>query len=172
MGKIGRKKKDDICSKLPQSLDLSLIAEEYCQIRDQELSKYSASHLRYALRVYFEEFQTAPNGNAEIDIKKLKFRVRKFLNGKGNEYYNKQLQALKGFYQYCSDEGYLEGNPCDGVKYKPHTQRIVQHSEAVIRKLLDAPDKTTFHGHCHPVKPQQSVSAGVSNRCSVQKSRL
>lgn len=146
MSKSGRAKKDDTTTKLPNNIDLSLIAEEYCQIREQELSKYSVRHLRYSLRVYFEEFQTEPDGNTEIDIKKLKQRVRKFLSGKGNEYYNKQLQDLRGFYKFCVDEEYLESNPCEGFKYKAHTQRIVQHSEAVIRKLLDAPDKTTWAG--------------------------
>lgn len=43
-------------------------------------------------------------------------------------------------------EGVLKTNPCEGLRYKSHTSRIVQHDEVTIKAFLKLPDRTTFAG--------------------------
>lgn len=135
-----KKKSDVVLFKVKQEFNFEMLAEEFILIREAEVSKYTVGSIRNALKQFFAYC------DGSVEEKGLKLKVLQFLAGKGNEYYNKQLQAIKGFFQYCMDEGYLVSNPCAVIKYKPHTSRIIQHSEEVIRKLLDAPDKTTWAG--------------------------
>lgn len=137
---MSNKKNDAILFKVDQDFNFEILAEEFILIREAEVSKYTVSSIRNTLKQFFVFC------DGSVEEKELKLKVLQFLAGKGNEYYNKQLQALKGFFQYCIEEGQLRSNPCDAIKYKPHTSRIIQHSEEVIRKLLDAPDKTTWAG--------------------------
>ena len=123
-----------------QEFDFEILAEEFIIIRQAEVSKYIVSSIKHTLK----QFLAFCDGSVEEKV--LKLKVLQFLAGKGNEYYNKQLQALKAFFEYCIEEGYLSSNPCTVMKYKAHTNRIIQHSEEVIRKLLDAPNKTTWAG--------------------------
>lgn len=126
--------------KIKKVADFELLAEEYVLIREAEVSKYTVNSIRHTLRHFLASF------DGEITEKSLKLKALQFLSGKNNEHYNKQLQAIRGFLQYCVSEGYLDENPCAVIKYKPHSGRIVQHSEEVIRKLLDAPDRNTWAG--------------------------
>ena len=135
-----KKKSDVVLFKVKQEFHFEILAEEFILIREAEVSKYTVGSIRNALKQFFVFC------DGSVEEKGLKLKVLQFLSGKGNEYYNKQLQAIKGFFQYCMEEGYLINNPCIAIKYKAHTSRIVQHSEEVIRKLLDAPDKTTWAG--------------------------
>lgn len=123
-----------------KTVDFELLAEEYILIREAEVSKYTVNSIRRTLSHFFASFE------GEVTEKGLKLKALQFLSGKNNEHYNKQLQAIRGFFQYCESEGYLDSNPCVSIKYKSHTNRIVQHSEEVIRKLLDAPDRNTWAG--------------------------
>lgn len=135
-----KKKSEAILFKVKQEFNFEILAEEFILIREAEVSKYTVSSIKNTLK----QFLAFCDGS--VEEKGLKLKVLQFLAGKGNEHYNKQLQALKGFFKYCSEEGHLSSNPCDVMKYKPHTSRIIQHSEEVIRKLLDAPNKTTWAG--------------------------
>lgn len=135
-----KKNEDGVIMKLKRTVDFELLAEEYILIREAEVSKYTVNSIRHTLSHFLASF------DGEITEKGLKLKTLQFLSGKNNEHYNKQLQAIRGFFQYCASEGYLDGNPCTAIKYKSHTTRIIQHSEEVIRKLLDAPDKNTWAG--------------------------
>lgn len=137
---MSKKKNNAILFKVQQEFNYEILAEEFILIRESEVSKYTVGSIRNALKQFFAFC------DGLVEEKGLKLKVLQFLAGKGNEYYNKQLQALKAFFQYCMDEEQLSSNPCITIKYKPHTSRIVQHSEEVIRKLLDAPNKTTWAG--------------------------
>ena len=143
-GEVGffmfKKKSEVILFKVKQEFDFEILAEEFILIREAEVSKYTVGSIRNTLKLFLAFC------NGSVEEKGLKLKVLQFLAGKGNEYYNKQLQATKGFFQYCMEEGYLINNPCAVIKYKPHTSRIVQHSEEVIRKLLDTPNKITWAG--------------------------
>lgn len=135
-----KRNEDGVIMKLKRTVDFKLLAEEYILIREAEVSKYTVNSIRNTLRHFFASF------DGEISEKGLKLKALQFLSGKNNEHYNKQLQAIRGFFQYCVGEGYLDSNPCAAMKYKQHTSRIIQHSEEVIRKFLDAPDKNTWAG--------------------------
>ncbi len=137
---MSKKGEDGILMKVKRTVDFELLAEEYILIREAEVSKYTVNSIRRTLNHFLTSFDDA------VTEKSLKLKALQFLSGKNNEHYNKQLQALRGFLQYCVSEGYLEANPCAAIKYKPHTNRIVQHGEEVIRKLLDAPDRNTWAG--------------------------
>lgn len=135
-----KKGNDAILFKVKKEFDFEILAEEFILIRQAEVSKYTVDSIKHTLK----QFLAFCDGL--VEEKGLKLKVLQFLAGKGNEYYNKQLQALKAFFEYCIEEGYLSSSPCTVMKYKPHTSRIIQHSEEVIRKLLDSPNKTTWAG--------------------------
>lgn len=137
---MSKKGKDGILMKMKKAVDFELLAEEYILIREAEVSSYTVNSIRRTLSQFLSGF------DEDITEKGLKLKALQFLNGKNNEHYNKQLQAIRGFFQYCESEGYLDSNPCVTIKYKSHTNRIIHHSEEVIRKLLDAPDRNTWAG--------------------------
>jgi site-specific recombinase XerD len=109
--------------------------------KSQGVTSFTIRSCRSALHTFLAQYK----GNIS-DGKKLSLAVGIFLAGKSNEYYNKLLQALRQFFDYCISEGILKVNPCDGMRYKRHTTRIVEHSQDAIRALLDIPDKGTFAG--------------------------
>ena len=119
----------------------SLVADFLLFKKAQGITNFTIRSYRSALRTFFAEYK----GNI-TNSKKLKQAVYIFLSDKTNEYYNKLLQALRQFFDYCIGEGVLKLNPCYGLKYKQHSVRIVEHSESVIKALLDLPDKGTFAG--------------------------
>ncbi|WP_346356284.1 site-specific integrase [Azotosporobacter soli] len=135
-----KKKNEDVLFKVKQEFDFALLAEEFILMREAEVSKFTVGSIRNTLK----QFLAFCDGT--VAEKGLKLKVLQFLAGKGNEHYNKQLQAIRGFFRYCVEEGQLSDDPCISVKYKPHTSRIVQHNEEVIRRLLDAPNKATWAG--------------------------
>lgn len=119
----------------------SLMAEFIEYKRSYGVTEFTIRSIRSALNNFFAEYK----GSIK-DYKKLRRGVMLFLTDKSNEYYNKLLQALRQFFDYCIGERLLECNPCDGFKYKRHTNRIVEHSEEVIKALLSIPDRGTFAG--------------------------
>lgn len=131
---------DKVLLQVNKEFDFEILAEEFILLREAEVSIYTVNSIRNTLKQFYAFI------GGSVEEKGLKLKVLQFLAGKGNEYYNKQLQAVKGFFQYCVEAGYLQSNPCLQIKYKAHTSRIVQHSEEVIRRLLDTPNKATWAG--------------------------
>ena len=61
--------------------------------------------------------------------------------------YNLRLVYLRAFFNWCIDENYMMfANPLKGFKRRKADARIVDISEADLKKLLAAPDQTTFVG--------------------------
>lgn len=135
-----KKRNETVLFKVNQKFDCELVAAEFILVRQAEVSKYTVNSIRHTLKHFFIHC------NGSIEEQGLKLKVMQFLLGRGNSYHNKLLLALKQYFQYCVDEGYLKNNPCSSIKFKPHTSHIVQHDESVIRKLLDSPNKTTWAG--------------------------
>ena len=72
--------------------------------------------------------------------------VCSYLLNKRNSYFNKELDTLRQFWDYCVEEQVISKNPCQGIHFRPHASRIVDHSQGTVRKLLKMPDRTTFAG--------------------------
>lgn len=106
------------------------------------ISKFAYEDHKGALRRFFQSYP-----GAITDDINLKSAVMAFLVGKNNEHYDKTLQVLRAFFNHCIDEEVLTDNPTNGLKYKPHTVRIVDHDVQTIRTLLKLPDKRTFPGY-------------------------
>lgn len=107
----------------------------------QGVTNFTISSFKSCLNSFFTEYK----GNIK-DIKKLKYGIGIFLKDKKAGYYNKQLQSLRQFFDFCVSERILKENPCDCYKFKRETTRVVQHDESVIKALLSLPDVTTFAG--------------------------
>lgn len=134
-------KKGNVVLKLKRELDLESISEEFLLYKETEVSIHTIKNFKSAYRNFFAFCATDLNNEA-----KLKLNTMRFLANKSNEYYNKQLQALKQLYDYAIGEGNLVSNPCSNLKYKSHTKKIVSHSNETIKLLLDLPDKESYAG--------------------------
>lgn len=122
-------------------LDLKARSEELIAIRQHEVSKYTITNMKNCYRQFF-----AFCGD-ELNVEgKLKINLLRFLANKSNEYYNKQLQALKQLFNYLVEQGDIIDNPCKELKYKSHTQKIVQHSKETLKAFLELPDTSTYAG--------------------------
>jgi|GEM_PF-2742573 len=100
----------------------SLMEEFIIMRQTQGGTKFTLSSIQSGLRNFLAEYK----GNIK-GVKKLKQAVHLFLADKKNGYYNKLLQALRQFFEYCIGEDILKENPCDGLKHKREGARIVQH---------------------------------------------
>lgn len=119
----------------------SLVSEFLEVKKAQGVTAFTIRSSKSALNNFFAEYK-----GSITDGKKLKHAVCLFLADKTNEYYNKPLQALRQFFEYCIGENVLRTNPCDGLRYKKHTNRIVEHSEETIKAMLQLSDRSTFAG--------------------------
>jgi len=60
--------------------------------------------------------------------------------------FNLRLVYLKAFFDWCIQEGILEGNPLMGFKRRKAEGRVVNIREEELVKLIKLPDKATFAG--------------------------
>jgi len=121
--------------------DLKELAEELILIRGNEVSVYTITNMQSCYRQFFIFCDNDLN-----DEKKIKMNVLKFLKGKSNEYYNKQLQALRQLFAYAVEQEHIVKNPCLEMKYKQHSIKIVQHSRETIKNFLELPNTGTYAG--------------------------
>lgn len=87
--------------------------------------------------------------NCDLDLSEtngLRKIIGKMLLDKQPAYYNKQLNGIRRFFDYCVQEGYIEQNPATHFKYRRPTVQVVDHSEDNIKSLLKIIDKNTFAG--------------------------
>lgn len=119
----------------------ALVTEFLILKKAQGVTAFTISSFRSNLMIFFTEYK----GNIR-DVKKLKHAIGVFLSGKKAGYYNKLLQSLKQFFDFCISERVIKENPCINLKFKRETARIVQHDESLIKALLLLPDVSTFAG--------------------------
>lgn len=122
--------------------DISAVIREFlifCEA--QGLSEDSLRSHKYALRKFFRTYQGELS-----DSKNIKASLSIMLQGVQDAYYNKQLNAIRKFFDYCKDEGITDSNPATAFKYRRPTVQIVDHSEEVVKSFLKVIDKTTFAG--------------------------
>ncbi|MDR7868139.1 MAG: site-specific integrase [Sporomusaceae bacterium] len=119
-----------------------LIGEFVNEKRLEGLGKFAIEAIEFTLYKFFQYYKRGFDEGEELGK-----AVRTFLtDGKGNEYYNKQLSILSRFFKHCIAMELLKENPCQGLKYKKHTRRIVDLDKTVIKELLKLPDQKTFAG--------------------------
>lgn len=123
-------------------MDAQDVVEEFlANCRVQGLSEDSIRSHGYALRHFFDDF--------EVNFKDtggMRKAIGQMLQGKNDAYYNKQLNGLRRFFDYCIQEGLIETNPAKHFKYRRPTVQVVDHSEESIKALLKVIDKNTFAG--------------------------
>ncbi|SDF06501.1 Tyrosine recombinase XerC [Sporomusa acidovorans DSM 3132] len=135
-------KKGTVVKNIQSDINPFSLALEFTYYKEaQQVTSMTITSFKHTLNHFFAEYK----GNIQ-DAKKLQRAVLMFLGGKSNEYYNKQLQALRQFFEYCIGEGVIQENPCNGLKYKRHSVRMVEHSQETIEDLLSIPDKSLFVG--------------------------
>ena len=98
---------------------------------------------RYTLRVFHE--RTKPDLN---DPNGLRRGVLRLLKDYKNPYsYNLHRAYLRAFFNWCIDEGIIEGsNPVKGTPTRQTSPRIRHLDEDTLKKLLKQPNKRTFDG--------------------------
>ena len=79
----------------------------------QGLGEDSRKSHRYALQQFFGLY----NG-ALSDTKGIQKALTRMLQDKQDAYYNKQLNAIRKFFDYCVGEGLMKSNPAIGFKYR------------------------------------------------------
>ena len=127
---------------IQQDINPFSLMEDFLLLKKaQGVTDFTISSFRSALRNFFAEYQSSIKNS-----RKLKQAVYLFLADRKSGYYNKLLQGLRQYFDYCIGEGILKENPCAGLHCKRSGARIVQHEESTIRAFLDLPDKTTFAG--------------------------
>lgn len=127
---------------IEKSIDPLRLMEEFLLYKKLKgISKYTMSSYKSAITNFLNGYK----GNIQ-DEKKVKHSVEMFLLGRNNGYYNKLLQALRQYFDYCIGEGVIKSNPCESLRHKRESTRIVQHDIETIKRLLLLPDKTTFAG--------------------------
>lgn len=60
--------------------------------------------------------------------------------------FNNRLKYLRGFFQWCVDEGILLHSPADGLKKRREEPRVVRMDEDTMKRLLALPDRKSFVG--------------------------
>jgi site-specific recombinase XerD len=82
------------------------------------------------------------------DPNSLRRAVLRFLKDYENPYtYNLHRAYLRAFFNWCTEEGVIEGNnPVKGTPHRKASPRIRHLDEDALRKLLAQPDKRTFDG--------------------------
>jgi len=125
-----------------KSVDVQEVVGEFLShCRVQGLGEDSIRSHGYTLQHFFEE--------QEVDLGDtggIKKAVGRMLQGKQDAYYNKQLNGLRRFFDYCVEEGLMETNPAAHFKYRRPTVQVVDHSEESVKALLRVIDKNTFAG--------------------------
>lgn len=127
---------------IAKDVDHTILVREYLSYKkSQGVTEHTITNHKSGLKYFFDSY----TGDIR-DSKRLREAVGRFLNDRKNEYYNKLLQTLRQFFDYCIRESVIRTNPCEGFKYKSHTTRIVQHSQDTIERLLKLPNRATFSG--------------------------
>jgi len=126
---------------LGQMEALEVVDEFILFCKAQGLGEDSRKSHRYALQQFFGLY----NG-ALSDTKGIQKALTRMLQDKQDAYYNKQLNAIRKFFDYCVGEGLMKSNPAIGFKYRRPTVQIVEHSEDSVKALLKVIDKETFAG--------------------------
>ncbi len=119
----------------------SLVSEFMVFKRAQGVTNFTVSSYRSALSQFFTEYK-----GSITDVKKLRQAVTIFLASKKAGYHNKLLQALRQFFDYCICERVIREHPCEGIKFKRESARVIQHNEDTIKALITLPDQSTFAG--------------------------
>ena len=107
----------------------------------QGLGEDSRKSHRYALKQFFSLYEGVLS-----DTKGIQKTLSRMLQDRQDAYYNKQLNAIRKFFDYCVNEGLMKSNPAIGFKYRRPTIQIVEHSEDSVKALLKVIDKDTFAG--------------------------
>lgn len=127
---------------ITQDINPFSVAEDFLNFKKAEgASQYTITSFRSAYRQFFAIYK----GNLKEQVK-LKRAVLLFLTDKKAGYYNKLLQALRQFFDYCIHEGIGKDNPTDELHFKREGSRVVDHSDKIIKSLLSLPDCSTFAG--------------------------
>lgn len=83
------------------------------------------------------------------DYHRLKAALREHfasLAGKSPATYNLSRAYLKAFFRWCVSEGYLAGNPLEGVPKRKDEGRPRSVDGETVKVLLSLPDKSTYAG--------------------------
>jgi site-specific recombinase XerD len=105
-------------------------------LSQRTLSDYK-EHIQYFFRRYPNSWQSP----------KLKISVIEYMSDDIKPAtYNIRLIYLRGFFEWCCQEDYLDLNPMKAFKKRKAEPRIVSISEESLKKLLELPDLSTFAG--------------------------
>lgn len=127
---------------ITQDINPFSVVEDFLNLKKAEgVTQYTITSFRSAYRQFFADYK----GTLREGVK-LHRAVTLFLADKKAGYYNKLLQALRQYFNYCILERICKENPTDGMRYKREGGRIVDHSDKVIKTLLSLPDCSTFAG--------------------------
>lgn len=123
-------------------MDVQGVVEEFLSFcKAQGLGEDSLRSHRYALQHFFNQHEISLD-----DVAGLKKAIGRMLQDRQDAYYNKQLNALRKFFEYCMGESLISSNPAIQFKYRRPTIQIVEHSEDSVKALMKVIDKDTFAG--------------------------
>jgi integrase len=110
----------------------------------QGLAERSIEDIRYHVALFFER-ACAQISDCEI----LRSAVLSYFASTASlspVTFNVRRKVLKGFFSWAKSEGMIPGDPLEGIKRLKEDELPRSVEEAVLRRLLTLPDKTTFAG--------------------------
>ncbi|MCG0278947.1 MAG: tyrosine-type recombinase/integrase [Thermanaeromonas sp.] len=115
------------------------------------LTKKAEGRSPLTLRDYTRHLKTffRKHPDAWPDYHKLKAAIREYfaaLASKSPTAYNLPRAYLKHFFGWCVSEGYLVGNPLEGVPKRKDEGRPRSVDEETIKALLSLPDRNSYTG--------------------------
>ena len=125
-----------------QMVDNESLMKEFLEIKKlQGRGEFTISAAEFTLNKFLGFYQ-----GDMADSKGLAKAIQEFLLGKSNAYYNKQLSILGQYFRFCIENKLIKKNPCNGLKFRRCSARIIDHDEQTIRKFLSLPNQRTFSG--------------------------
>ena len=138
--------KDDLSAKsftLSELIDAFL---EDCQLRN--LREHTIKYYRNELRSFKNLIGT--ENVEEITAELIKDRIIRKEQEKGNKpvSINSRLRAVRAFFNFLLEQGYIKKNPMDGVSLLKHRKNVIQTlTVQQINALLNACNLRTFVGY-------------------------
>jgi len=126
-----------------KNVDLTKALEEFLLVRQADgIAKRTLEDYRWHVEKFIKSFSDLSNYE---DIHKAVLHY--FSEPCSSGYRNIKLKYLRGFFNWCVQEGYLPANPTTGIKKAKEDLNNVRHvGLETLKKLLQEPDKKTYTG--------------------------
>lgn len=117
--------------------------EDFLELKRVEgLSEQTRSDYNRTTRLFFKRFPDAWESDDKLKDAAYAHLSEDIMPAT----FNNRLVYLRTFFKWCVETGKIDSNPLANIKKRKAESRIVAIEAEVLRRLLDAPDQSTFVG--------------------------